>query len=66
MNYSACLALEIERLRALNAELIQALEQIVDLAHYPDESIARHALDRARLKMSHIDHTTVAGLGYRG
>jgi hypothetical protein len=30
---------EIERLRA-------ALQKIVELAHYPDESIARHALEQ--------------------
>jgi hypothetical protein len=38
---------EIGRLRALNAELVAALEKIVDLAHYPDESIARAAIAKA-------------------
>ena len=38
---------EIDRLVLLNAELLAALKKIVDLAHYPDESIARAAIAKA-------------------
>ena len=48
---SVPLLMEIRKLwpelRARNAELIAALEKIVDLAHYPDESIARAAIAKA-------------------
>ncbi len=39
---------ENRRLRAFNIELLAALEKIVELGHYPDESIARAALAKAR------------------
>ena len=41
------LSAEIDRLRALNTELLAALEHIVELAHYPDESVARAAIAKA-------------------
>jgi hypothetical protein len=42
------MAEKVERLHAINAELLAALEKIVELAHYPDESIARAAIAAAR------------------
>ena len=41
------LGAEIDRLRAQNAALLAALKQIVELAHHPDESIARAAIAKA-------------------
>ncbi len=38
----------VERLRAQNDRLLAALAKIVELGHYPDESIARAAIDEAR------------------
>ncbi len=42
------LELVVERLRAQNDRLLAALAKIVELGHYPDESIARAAIDEAR------------------
>ncbi len=39
---------EHKRLRAQNARLLAALAKIVELGHYPDESIARAAIDEAK------------------
>jgi hypothetical protein len=41
---------EIERLRVINTELLSALRQIVRVDHFPDSTIARAALAKAKGK----------------
>ncbi len=46
--YAEKLELKLDDLCAQNAKLLAALAKIVELGHYPDESIARAAIDEAR------------------